>query len=504
MDFKEFILAHDGCDTASLAMQRGRLSVEVEDWNLALSTLEARSKLRHKVPQWHAVPSLQYPKVLSAEQCSSTETARYKASLLSHFPSLSTKTAISVDKPSESPTCPPKHPVSVDKPRESPTCPPKHPVSVDKPSESPTCPPKHPVSVDKPDGVVEGLRVADLTGGLGVDAWTFCQVAEEVLYNEMDTELCRAAEHNFRELGVKNVVLRNRMVEPGTVKDILGGFEPDVLFLDPARRGDGGRKVFRLEDCSPNVLILLPELYDACPSIMLKLSPMADITLVCKQLPGVREVHVVATGGECKELLLLLEKGYIGSYCTIIYESGSILIYGDGSDVHKPSLRDPSHLRWAPPSYAAEGGHRFVDITTISSETFLFEPGKALLKAGAFELPCEYGLCKLSRHTHLYVSQQAVPEELAPFGKCFEILEILPLSGKTMKEAGKRYPKADVTARNIPMTSEELAKRLGVKPGDGTIHIFGVQSDTEGRLLIIARATLREAPVPPRSSRTSE
>ena len=455
MDFKEFILAHDGCDIASLAMQRGRLSAEVEDWNLALSTLEARSKLRHKVPQWHAVPSLQYPKVLSAEQCSSTETARYKASLLSHFPNLSTKTAISVDKP----------------------------------GESPTCPPKHPVSVDKPDGVVEGLRVADLTGGLGVDAWTFCQVAEEVLYNEMDTELCRAAEHNFKELGVKNVVVRNRMVEPGAVKDILGGFEPDVLFLDPARRGDGGRKVFRLEDCSPNVLELLPELYDACPNIMFKLSPMADITLVCKQLPGVREVHVVATGGECKELLLLLEKGYTGCHITVIIDSGASLVYGggDGSDIHKPSLRDPSHLRWAPPAYAAEGGHRFVDITTISSGEFLFEPGKALLKAGAFDLPCDYGLCKLSRHTHLYVSQKAIPEDLASFGKCFEILDILPLSGKTMKEAGKRYPKADVTARNIPMTSEELAKRLGVKPGDGTIHIFGTHSDSEGRVLIICR-----------------
>ena len=128
-----------------------------------------------------------------------------------------------------------------------------------------------------------------------------------------------------------------------------------------------------------------------------------------------------------------------------------------------------------------------MDITTISSGEFLFEPGKALLKAGAFDLPCDYGLCKLSRHTHLYVSQKAIPEDLASFGKCFEILDILPLSGKTMKEAGKRYPKADVTARNIPMTSEELAKRLGVKPGDGTIHIFGTHSDSEGRVLIICR-----------------
>ncbi|MCR5407686.1 MAG: class I SAM-dependent methyltransferase [Bacteroidales bacterium] len=414
MDFKEFILAHDGDDVASLALRRQSLETQVEDWNLALSTLEARSKLRHKVPEWYAIPSLHYPKVLSAEQCSSTETARYKASLVSG-------------------------------------------------------------------------KVADLTGGLGVDAWAFSKVATEVLYNEMDEGLCRAAEHNFRELGVKNVLVRNKMVEPGAVKDILGGFEPDTLFLDPARRGDGGRKVFKLEDCSPNVLELLPELYDACPRIILKLSPMADITLICKQLPGVREVHVVATSGECKELLLVMEKGYEGEYRTIIADNGHIL---EISPLRCASVEMTEEL-----SFRAESEGR--------SREILFEPGKALLKAGAFDLPFRYGLRKLSRHTHLYVGQQSVPEELAQFGKCFEIVETLPLSGKTMKEVGKRYPKADVTARNIPMTSEELAKRLGVKPGDGSLHIFGTQSDSEGKLLIIARATQREAPVPPRSSRTS-
>ena len=401
MEFKDFILAHDGEDVASLALRRKSLSGDVPDWDLALSTLQARSKLRHKVPEWYSIPSLHYPKALSAEQCSSTETARYKASLVSG-------------------------------------------------------------------------KVADLTGGLGVDAWAFSKVAKEVMYNEMDEGLCRAAEHNFRELGVGNVVIENHLVEPGKVKEILGGFEPDVVFLDPARRGEGGRKVFRLEDCSPNVLELLPELYDACPNLMLKLSPMADITLVCKQLPGVREVHVVATGGECKELLLLLEKGYTGDYSTFIYDSGALLKIPD-------QVRNDMHT------------------TSIQEVAWLFEPGKALMKAGAFDLPCEYGLSKLGRHTHLYVSQEPVAEEIAPFGKCFEIVEALPLSGKTIKEAGKRYPKADVSARNIPITSEELAKRLGVKPGDGTLHIFGTQSDSEGKLLIIARATEREAPVPPRS-----
>ena len=413
MDFKEFILAHDGDDVASLALRRQLLETQVEDWNLALSTLEARSKLRHKVPEWYAIPSLHYPKVLSAEQCSSTETARYKASLVSG-------------------------------------------------------------------------KVADLTGGLGVDAWAFSKVATEVLYNEMDEGLCRAAEHNFRELGVKNITVTNCEIAPGVGLPIKPAITSvDVIFLDPARRGDGGRKVFRLEDCSPNVLELLPELYDACTRIMLKLSPMADITAVCRQLPGVREVHVVATGGECKELLLVMEKGYEGKYSTFIYDSGALLKIPDqvrnddmlgvrNDDMLGVRNDDESHCRPRPAILNDKQG-------------WLFEPGKAMMKAGAFDLPCSYGLSKLSRHTHLYLSQEPVPEEIAPFGKCFDIVETLPLSGKTMKDVGKRYPRADVTARNIPMTSEELAKRLGVKSGDGTLHIFGTQSDSDGKILIVAQ-----------------
>ena len=384
MEFAEFILAHDTDDLGALALARDRYASEVEDFDVALTTLEVRRKLRSKVPQWYDVPSLQYPMRLSGEQCSSAQTAVYKASLAG------------------------------------------------------------------------GGNVADLTGGLGVDSWAFAQQATEVLYNEMQPELCAAARHNFRELGVSNVRISCREVIPGSVAEILGDFHPDVIFLDPARRASDGRKVFRLEDCQPNVLGLLPDLFAAAPLVLLKLSPMADISLVCGQLGSVKEVHVVAADGECKELLLLLERGFEGEYSTVIYENGSVII--------------------PPPSYTAEGGHGFENIT-LRIGLNLFEPGKALLKAGAFDLPCRFGLTKLGKHTHLYTGQ--VPEELQPFGKCFKILEVLPLNNKTIKDIAKRYPQASVTARNIPLSSDQLRKKLGVKDG-GTVHIFGVHIDAIG------------------------
>ena len=449
MDFAEFILAHEADDLARLALSRERYAAEVEDFDLALTTLEVRRKLRLKVPEWYAVLSLRYPLRLSGEQCSSAETASYKAAVAcsAYGATKSAKTPQNVSFIAQ---------MVNEKRKNGVFC-------VNR------CP----------------MRLADLTGGLGVDSWAFSKVAAAVLYNEMKPELAVAAERNFRELGVKNVTVRNFRLDPGNLNEVLDSFEPDIIFLDPARRAEDGRKVFRLEDCQPYVLQLLPELFAAAPVVLLKLSPMADITLVCKQLAGVKEVHVVAADGECKELLLLLERGYEGNFATVIYENGSILNVGAEGGIRQPSLRDPSHAPasrlWAPPSYPAEGGQRLAN-PTLCSNQMLFEPGKALLKAGAFDLPCRFGLEKIGRHTHLYTGQ--VPEELKPFGKCFEILEVLPLNNKTIKELGKRYPQASVTARNIPLTSDQLRKKLGVKDG-GTVHIFGLHSDQEGNILVV-------------------
>ena len=121
-------------------------------------------------------------------------------------------------------------------------------------------------------------------------------------------------------------------------------------------------------------------------------------------------------------------------------------------------------------------------MASAPSGDLLFEPGKALLKAGAFDLPCRYGLGKLSQHTHLYLASARV-EALQPFGKWFRILETLPLDKRAMKDIGQRYPRASVTARNIPLSSDELRRRLGVADG-GSVHIFGAKAASGNQLLV--------------------
>ena len=399
MEFGDFILEHEADDLGRLALARDRFLPAMPEFDLALTTLEVRRKLRLKVPEWYAVPGLRYPLRLSGEQCSSSETARYKAQVAAGLA-----------------------------------------------------------------GTGRG-RLADLTGGLGVDTWAFAQVFDRVLYNEMRPELAAAAQANFAALGLENVTVQCRELVPGGVASVLGDFRPTVLYLDPARRSSDGHKVFRLEDCQPAVLALLPELFAACPRVLLKLSPMADISLVCRQLGSVRAVHIVAAEGECKELLLVLERGYAGEPVRYVYESGTVM------EIPGPAPESVAPLCCSTMNLAG---------------SLLFEPGKGLLKAAAFDLPCGYGLEKLGRHTHLYVGA-SVPEALLPFGKCFEVLEAVPFSNRALKDLGRRYPQAEVTARNLPLTSDQLRARLGCRSG-GSVHLFGVHIDAlQGNYLLVSR-----------------
>ena len=314
-------------------------------------------------------------------------------------------------------------------------------------------------------------HIADFTGGLGVDSWFFSQKAEKVLYNEMQTALCEAARHNFKMLEAGNIHISNAKAENGSIERLLDGFSPDIIYMDPARRGEGGKKVFLIEECTPDVLTLKEEIFSICRHILIKLSPMADISMVCDRLGETcREVHVVTSEGECKELLIWMDREWKGGYSITAVELPS----GYPSKEASAITFTPEDERTAHAEIADGIGG------------FLFEPGKSLTKAGAFNMTSvHFQILKLGKSTHYYTtSEEAKADELKEYGKVFKILSCLPLDKRSMKEVGKTYPKADVTARNIPMDTDTLRKKLGVSSGN-EIHIFGLKSDTKGNLLLI-------------------
>jgi hypothetical protein len=326
------------------------------------------------------------------------------------------------------------------------------------------------------------FRLADLTGGLGVDSWYFSKKAEQVWYHEMQEKLCMAAEHNFQSLNVENIVVRNAISTPETIDGILSEARPDIVYMDPARRGEGGKKVFLIEECTPDVLTLKEQIFRHCRHILLKLSPMADITMACSRLGTTcREVHIVATGGECKELLIWMDREWAGEYAITAVELPS----------GYPDM-DPASFSFLPSeekaSTSSTGPRNDVMLSSRaeSRDLFLFEPGKALMKAGCFNLIANhFDLTKLGVSTHYYVTESAAKaDELKPYGKVYMILSTQPLDKRSIKAAGAAYPRAEVTARNIPMDTETLRKKLGVTSGDDA-HIFGLKSDSHGNLLII-------------------
>lgn len=468
--FEKFIVENGNADTVRLVMACKEWPVpedaelaELNAKSLAVNTIEGRKRLRKKLPEWVACTGLVYPSSLCAEQCSSSDTARYKASIVQRiFNEYVGTVASMVGDPCRTTGSATKGTESVPD-KNSPTT---RNQSVTELAEV-TIPSRG--------------KVADLTGGLGVDSWAFSEVAEEVLYNEMNPALAAAARHNFKALGVTNIFIKNSEATSDSLKDIFGDFRPDVIFLDPARRDSAGKKVFLLEDCSPDVLKILPELFGISRFVLLKLSPMADITMAVERLDRtyeeylekasgkgwngqwVREVHVVASGGECKELLILLDGEWNEGYSLTCREDGKTLTF------------KPEEITKAKAGYPDSTFARII-----------FEPGKSLTKAGVSNAICErFGLVKLARFTHLYTISEPLSDSeseqrtapLKDFGKVFYVKEILPLNKSSMKDVGKRYPHSEVSAKNIPMSSDELRTRLKVKSGDDA-HIFGVRIET--------------------------
>ena len=443
-----FVCEHPEADPTSLALGKGKL--KDIDIDLAINTLESRRKLKDKMPQWYGQPRMIFPAKLSAEQCSSTLTGRYKAGLAA---------LIAGGKP---------------------------------------------------------FRIADLTGGLGVDSWYFSMKASEVLYNEMQTVLCMAAEHNFRILGAGNIQFSNKCIIPecqaeqgkaesgnlATAAEILGAFKPDIIFADPARRSESGRKVFLIEECTPDILSLKEELFAVSRHILLKLSPMADISMVCSRLgPGCRQVHVIGAGGECKELLIWMDREWTGNYTVKVVELGH-----KGESVIEFT---PEEEKTVCPAILSENAVRRIQEDRNFNQRWMFEPGKALMKAGAFSLvSARGGMFKTGVSTHYYIGTYQQCAEYSGLGKIFEILRCEALDKGALRQAAVDFPKADITARNLPADTETYRKILqaerkklkkSTRRNDAEayvsmraddFHIFCLKADKAGPLLIVGRRCL--------------
>lgn len=308
------------------------------------------------------------------------------------------------------------------------------------------------------NGLLTKRSFLDLTGGYGVDTFFLSDAFEHTDYVEQNAELCRIAMHNFSlpipsrpkdtEIHVHNSAAEDFLKSAGKY---------DLIFLDPARRDSHGGKVFRLEDCTPNVVELLPALLEhltADGRLLLKLSPMLDLTQAVTSLSIVSwGVHVVAVKNEVKEVLLLSQRQSQPPAITAI----------DLAHPEKAFTFTRDEEREALPQTIQD---------TCPNISFLYEPNAAILKAGAYKLVAQrFGLHKLDANTHLYASDHLIPN--FP-GRIWRVTD------------AKANVQANIICRNYPLTPEQLKKKLHLRDG-GTAFVIGCRVNGKPTLFFAER-----------------
>ena len=302
--------------------------------------------------------------------------------------------------------------------------------------------------------LVSGNSLIDITGGFGVDCFAFAEMFTEVTHCEINTELSEIVSHNYKQLEVKNI---KTIAKDGLEYLNENNKEFDWIYADPSRRDESKEKVFLLKDCSPNISENLDFLFSYSDNLLLKLSPILDISSSIKELKCVKEIHVIAVQNEVKELLFILENNYNG-----VIKIKAIHIKNNDIEILESIFNSSPNSTFSLP------------------KTYLYEPNSAILKAGIFnEASHHLNINKLHNNSHLYTYNELI---IFP-GRRFKINGISTYDKKILK---KLIPnkKANITVRNFPETVAQIRKKTGIKDGGDTYLFFTTDINNKHVVLI--------------------
>ena len=389
-ELRDFIQEHMNDDTAELLLAaRKYLGIDVP---FAVEQIEARKRLKGKLPEWYGNADLIMGGRVPAEQCSSELTARYKRN------------------------------------------------------------------------IIKGKSLCDMTGGMGVDFWYMSEGMERAIYTERSEWLCEVAKHNFQML---QTLRPEYVIRCGDGRE-LPIPSVDVIYLDPARRAGDGSRVYAMEDCEPNIVEWQDELLQHAKTVLVKLSPMVDLTDVMRKLKGVTEVHVVAVKNECKEVLV--KQAYaLGDFPHAECVTMHCVDFVWEKVIHY-TTKFPDEMD--------------VLVSAGGVKHYLYEPDVTLMKAQAFGSLCHrFNVRQLEIGTHLMTSDEFIPD--FP-GRIFEVEEKIPFSSKVLKGLKKAISQANIATRNFVLTADELRKKTGIKDG-GEVYLFGAKVKDVGQMLLKCR-----------------
>ena len=349
---REFVAMHRDEDVRELALKAKR--VEGLDLSLALDQIAGWQIASKKLPQWASCEGIIYPPHISMEQCSSQFTAQYKSEIAQTLLASAATVRANVSDSPES------------------------------------------------DTLVAKRAMVDLTGGFGVDFSYLARGFSQATYVERQRHLCDLAEHNMAALG-----LDQARIVCGDGVEYLRQMDPvDLIYVDPARRDEHGARTYAIEDCTPNVLELRDLLLAKSQRTLVKLSPMLDWRKAVADFDGaVREVHIVATSNECKELLLVLGRPAQANARDGVDGAGSHRRLAP----HVFCVNDDQRIDYDSAAYTQ--GLRIGGKPLPEAKNYLYEPNASIMKAGCFDLVEErFGVTQIGPSSHLFVSEQQIAD----------------------------------------------------------------------------------------------
>ena len=306
-------------------------------------------------------------------------------------------------------------------------------------------------------------RLIDLTAGYGIDTFHLAEGMSEAHYVERNAELCAIAQHNFQlyrpHIQVHNTTAESFLASLSNSSPSERPITNTLIYMDPARRSQSGGKVFRIEDCEPNVIDLLPTLRRIASHIMIKFSPMLDITAALRALGRDWDTHIVAVNNEVKEVLFLTGKGVIHAVNIRTREMRTDRFFFSPEDEKQAELQLAPHI-----------------------QQYIYEPNAAIIKAGAFRLIAEqYELQKLDTNTHLYTSDTC----MSGFpGRIWQVIDAEIKEPKRQLDKSVRY---SIISRNYPLSPEDIRKKYKLKDGDDR---YLIAARHQGKPLLISAKRL--------------
>lgn len=447
---KDFIILHSNEDVRKVAlMYKPESGVDLP---FALDQIAGRQTARTKLPTWYDTPDVIFPPHISMEQCSSEQTAKYKVSAM--------KSALR--------------------------------------------------NVIPDDKEAENCHFIDFTGGFGVDFSYMAACFSSSTYIERQAHLCEIARHNLPLLGLKGAEVlcadsEEAMMRLSETSQESASFlldmpqgKPRTAFLDPARRDQHGQRTYAIADCTPDVCKHLPALLASTHLLMLKLSPMLDWHSTVRELneasasnDAVREVHIVSTGNECKELLIILSEKYRSPLTLHCVNDGETFVIETDSDTKNGiSIKtEDADSGKGDSGVEADSGNKTnqsPSLGGLGETSILLVPNASIMKAGCFsEVESHFGVRQISQNSHLFLSDEA--KENFP-GRTFSILRTTTMNKKELRKALEGIDRANIATRNFPISPEILRKKLKLKDG-GEFYIFATTTaDNEHRLFICHKA----------------